>query len=382
MEKKWYGKSQRLGILGGGQLGRMFIQDAIAFDVAVHSLDPDKNAPCKEIANEFTVGSLTDYDTVMNFGADKDVLTIEIENVNIDALKELEKQGKKVFPQPNVIEIIQDKGLQKQFYADKNIPTAPFTLHQSKEELIASNPVFPFVNKLRKGGYDGKGVQIIKSQSDLENVFDAPSIIETMIPFEKELSVIVARNERGQTVVYPTVECEFSPTANLVEFLFSPADVTNEIEENAKSIALEVINQLGMVGILAVEFFLLKDGSLLVNEIAPRPHNSGHHTIECNITSQFEQHMRSVLNLPLGSTKMIQSGVMINLIGEPNFEGNVFYEGIDDILDMEGVHIHLYGKSTTKPNRKMGHITITSEDIEVAKSTARKVQKMIRVISN
>ncbi len=381
MEKKWYGKSQRLGILGGGQLGRMFIQDAIAFDVAVHSLDPDKNAPCNEIANEFTVGSLTDYDTVMSFGSDKDVITIEIENVNIEALKELEKQGKKVFPQPNVIEIIQDKGLQKQFYTEKNIPTAPFTLHHSKEELIASNPTFPFVNKLRKGGYDGKGVQIIKSTVDLENVFEAPSIIETMIPFEKELSVIVARNERGQTVVYPTVECEFSPTANLVEFLFSPANISTEIEENAKSIALNVINKLGMVGILAVEFFLLKDGSLLVNEIAPRPHNIGHHTIECNITSQFEQHMRSVLNLPLGSTKTIQSGVMINLIGEPNFEGEVYYEGIDEILNMEGVHIHFYGKSTTKPNRKMGHITITSEDIEVAKTTARKVQKMIRVIS-
>ena len=381
MEKKWYGKSQRLGILGGGQLGRMFIQDAIAFDVAVHSLDPDKNAPCKEIANEFTVGSLTDFETVMNFGADKDVLTIEIENVNIEALKELEKQGKKVFPQPNVIEIIQDKGLQKQFYADKNIPTAPFTLYDSKDELIASTPKFPFVNKLRKGGYDGKGVQVIKSQSDLENVFESPSIIETMIPFEKELSVIVTRNERGQTEVYPTVECEFNPSSNLVEFLFSPADITNKIEENARAIALDVINKLDMVGILAVEFFLLKDGSLLVNEIAPRPHNSGHHTIECNITSQFEQHMRSVLNLPLGSTKTIQSGVMINLIGEPNFEGNVYYEGIENILDMEGVHIHLYGKSTTKPNRKMGHITITSEDIEVAKTTARKVQQLIKVKS-
>ena len=379
MENQWYGKNLRLGILGGGQLGRMFIQEAINYDVHVHSLDPDPNAPCKSIAHEFTVGSLTDYDTVLAFGKDKDVITIEIENVNIEALSLLEKEGKKVFPQPHIIKTIQDKGLQKVFYTENNIPTAPFKLIEDKSDLINNSSNFPFVQKMRTGGYDGKGVQIIRNEADYAKAFETPSIIEEMIPFSKELSVIVARNEKGETQVYPTVECEFNPAANLVEFLFSPAEISTEIENKACEIAIDVINKLGMVGILAVEFFLLEDGSLLVNEIAPRPHNSGHHTIECNITSQFEQHMRSVLNMPLGSTKMIHPGVMINLVGEENFEGDVYYEGINDIIALEGVKVHLYGKNKTKSFRKMGHITIFDEHIDLAKTKARKVQKMIKV---
>lgn len=379
MENQWYGKNLRLGILGGGQLGRMFIQEAINYDVHVHSLDPDPNAPCKSIAHEFTVGSLTNYDTVLAFGKDKDVITIEIENVNIEALSLLEKEGKKVFPQPHIIKTIQDKGLQKVFYTENNIPTAPFQLIEDKSDLINNSSNFPFVQKMRTGGYDGKGVQIIRSEADYKKAFETPSIIEEMIPFSKELSVIVARNEKGETQVYPTVECEFNPEANLVEFLFSPAEISTEIENKACEIAIDVINKLGMVGILAVEFFLLEDGSLLVNEIAPRPHNSGHHTIECNITSQFEQHMRSILNMPLGSTKMIHPGVMINLVGEENFEGDVYYEGINDIIALEGVKVHLYGKNKTKSFRKMGHITIFDEKIDLAKSKARQVQKMIKV---
>jgi 5-(carboxyamino)imidazole ribonucleotide synthase len=379
MENQWYGKNLRLGILGGGQLGRMFIQEAINYDVHVHSLDPDPNAPCKSIAHEFTVGSLTDYETVLAFGKDKDVITIEIENVNIEALSLLEKEGKKVFPQPHIIKTIQDKGLQKVFYTENNIPTAPFKLIEDKSDLINNSSNFPFVQKMRTGGYDGKGVQIIRNEADYAKAFETPSIIEEMIPFSKELSVIVARNEKGETQVYPTVECEFNPEANLVEFLFSPADISTEIENKACEIAIDVINKLGMVGILAVEFFLLEDGSLLVNEIAPRPHNSGHHTIECNITSQFEQHMRSVLNMPLGSTKMIHPGVMINLVGEENFEGDVYYEGINDIIALEGVKVHLYGKNKTKSFRKMGHITIFDEHIDLAKTKARQVQKMIKV---
>jgi 5-(carboxyamino)imidazole ribonucleotide synthase len=379
MENQWYGKNLRLGILGGGQLGRMFIQEAINYDVHVHSLDPDPNAPCKSIAHEFTVGSLTDYETVLAFGKDKDVITIEIENVNIEALSLLEKEGKKVFPQPHIIKTIQDKGLQKVFYTENNIPTAPFKLIEDKSDLINNSSNFPFVQKMRTGGYDGKGVQIIRNEADYTKAFETPSIIEEMIPFSKELSVIVARNEKGETQVYPTVECEFNPEANLVEFLFSPADISTEIENKACEIAIDVINKLGMVGILAVEFFLLEDGSLLVNEIAPRPHNSGHHTIECNITSQFEQHMRSVLNMPLGSTKMIHPGVMINLVGEENFEGDVYYEGINDIIALEGVKVHLYGKNKTKSFRKMGHITIFDEHIDLAKTKARQVQKMIKV---
>jgi 5-(carboxyamino)imidazole ribonucleotide synthase len=379
MENQWYGKNLRLGILGGGQLGRMFIQEAINYDVHVHSLDPDSNAPCKSIAHEFTVGSLTDYETVLAFGKDKDVITIEIENVNIEALSLLEKEGKKVFPQPHIIKTIQDKGLQKVFYTENNIPTAPFKLIEDKSDLINNSSNFPFVQKMRTGGYDGKGVQIIRNEADYTKAFETPSIIEEMIPFSKELSVIVARNEKGETQVYPTVECEFNPEANLVEFLFSPAEISTEIENKAYEIAIDVINKLGMVGILAVEFFLLEDGSLLVNEIAPRPHNSGHHTIECNITSQFEQHMRSVLNMPLGSTKMIHPGVMINLVGEENFEGDVYYEGINDIIALEGVKVHLYGKNKTKSFRKMGHITIFDEHIDLAKTKARQVQEMIKV---
>jgi 5-(carboxyamino)imidazole ribonucleotide synthase len=379
MHRKWYGNSFRLGMVGGGQLGRMFIQEAINFDVQVHSLDPDPEAPCKSIATSFTVGSLNDYEALYNFGLDKDVITVEIENVNIEALERLEAEGKKVFPQPRILKIIQDKGLQKQFYLDNNIPTAPFELVENKAEINSYLTSFPFMQKLRKGGYDGKGVQPLRSNEDLNHAFDAPSVLEKMIPFVKELSIIVARNENGQTAVYPAVECEFNPEANLVEFLFSPAEISNDIEERSKKIAVDVINKLGMVGLLAVELFLLENGEILVNEIAPRPHNSGHHTIECNITSQYEQHMRSVLNLPLGSTNLVQSGVMINLLGEKGFEGDVYYENYEEALALEGVKIHIYGKQKTKSFRKMGHVTVGNPSLEKAKEIARKVQEILKV---
>ena len=381
MQNKWYGKSFHLGMIGGGQLGRMFIQESTNFDVQVHVLDPDENAPCKSLATSFTKGSLTDYEAVLNFGADKDVITVEIENINIEALEVLEKQGKKVFPQPNVLRIIQDKGLQKEFYKENNIPTADFFLIQNETEINQYMSSFPLMQKMRKGGYDGKGVQPLRQTADLEKAFTVPSILEKMIPFEKELSVIVARNEKGETAVYPTVECEFSPVANLVEFLFSPAAVSEKVEEEARKIAIDVIEKLGMVGLLAVEFFLLKDGSLLVNEIAPRPHNSGHHTIECNVTSQFEQHMRSILNLPLGSTRMIQNGVMINLLGEEGYEGSAFYQGLEEVISIDGVKVHLYGKETTKSFRKMGHITVGNPSLDEAKKIARKVQNIIKIIA-
>ena len=359
----------------------MFIQESTNFDVQVHVLDPDDNAPCKTLASSFTKGSLTDYDAVLKFGADKDVITVEIENINIEALEVLEKQGKKVFPQPNVLRIIQDKGLQKEFYKQHKIPTADFFLIQNETEIQDYISSFPLMQKMRKGGYDGKGVQPLREVSDLSKAFSVPSILEKMIPFEKELSVIVARNEKGETAVYPTVECEFNPVANLVEFLFSPASVSEKVEEEARKIAIDVIEKLGMVGLLAVEFFLLKDGSLLVNEIAPRPHNSGHHTIECNVTSQFEQHMRSILNLPLGSTRILQNGVMINLLGEEGYEGSAFYQGLEEVIAIEGVKVHLYGKEFTKSFRKMGHITVGNPSLDEAKLIARKVQNMIKIIA-
>ena len=381
MISKWYGKDLRLGVLGGGQLGRMLIQAANDLNIHIHCLDPDPNAPCSEIAHSFSCGSLTDFNTVLNFGSDKHLITVEIENVNVEALVELEKKGVKVFPQPNVLKLIQDKGLQKEFYLKNNIPTAAFELISSKAELLLKTD-FPFVHKLRTGGYDGKGVKIISNLSEAEQSFDAPSVIEEKIDFQKELSVLVARNEKGEIKTFPLVECEFNPEANLVEFLFSPADVSPEIERKAKEIASQLIEKLNMVGLLAVELFLTKSNELLVNEIAPRPHNSGHHTIECCTTSQFSQHLRAILNLPLGDTSLIQAGAMINLVGEKEFNGPVIYDGLENLLSIPGVFPHLYGKEISKPFRKMGHITITGKNIDELKAKRDKIKGLIRVISS
>jgi 5-(carboxyamino)imidazole ribonucleotide synthase len=379
MAKTWYGKQLQIGVLGGGQLGRMLIQAANSLDIQLHMLDPDPDAPCAQIAYSFQVGSLTDYQTVMNFGQNKDLLTVEIENVNTEALKALEQQGVKVFPQPHILELIRDKGLQKQFYIDHKIPTAPFVFYQTPQDDLPFE--FPVVHKLRTGGYDGKGVQIIQHPSELQSSFQEPSIIEACIPFEKELSVIVARNQDRQTNCFPLVECEFNPEANLVEFLFSPAAVSPEIEKQAQAIAIDIIEKLDMVGLLAVEYFLTKEGELLVNEIAPRPHNSGHHTIEIARCSQFEQHLRAILNLPLANTELHSAGAMLNLIGEKGHTGSVYYEGLEEILKLPGVHPHLYGKSQTKPFRKMGHVTISAAHMQEVRRLAQIVKETIRVVS-
>jgi 5-(carboxyamino)imidazole ribonucleotide synthase len=381
MDRKWYGENFKFGVLGGGQLGRMLIQAAMNYDVRIYAMDKSKDAPCGSLAYEFTEGDITDFNDVIKFGSDKDVITVEIENVNVDALEQLENQGKKVFPQPHVLRLIQDKGLQKQFYIDHNIPTAPFKWIDDLEAFKREPLTFPFIQKLRTGGYDGKGVQKIEQLNDLENGFKAPSIAEEMIDFEKELSVIAARNEKGETITYPLVECEFSPELNLVEFLFSPADVTKNIENEAEKLAITIIEALDMVGLLAVELFLTKEGKLLVNEVAPRTHNSGHHTIECNETCQFEQHLRAVLNLPLGSTETVTPGVMVNLLGAPSFKGPAVYEALEEVMTKKGIHVHLYGKAHTKPHRKMGHATIASDSLEQAKQTARWVQKTIKIRS-
>jgi 5-(carboxyamino)imidazole ribonucleotide synthase len=309
------------------------------------------------------------------------VMTVEIENVCIEALEQLEKEGVQIFPQPRVLRIIRDKGIQKEFYKEHTIPTADFQLFTNAQEIIDAKLAVPFVQKLRTGGYDGRGVQLIKQEADFVKLFEAPSVVEQLIPFQKELSVIVARNEKGDTKSFPAVECEFHPEANLVEFLFCPADIKDEIESAAHELAKKVICDLDMVGLLAVELFLTADGQLLVNEIAPRPHNSGHHTIECNVTSQFEQHLRSVLGLPLGNTDIIRAGAMINLLGAEGFEGPVRYEGMEKAMELPGVHPHLYGKAFTKPFRKMGHVTITGTKIEDVKSTARTISSAIVVKS-
>lgn len=370
-----------IGILGGGQLGRMIIQNAINLNLNISVLDPDKNAPCRHLVKKFTQGSLTDYDTVYDFGKDKDLITIEIENVNIAALKALEKEGKKVYPQPHIIELIQDKGSQKMFYQRNNIPSPDFFLVENKSQISKYADYFPFFQKLRTGGYDGKGVVKLVNPHHLDKAFEAPSVLERFVDFDKELAVIVARSESGEIKCFPVVECEFNPEANLVEFLFSPANIKKSVEKEAILLATSVAEKLGIVGLLAVELFLTKDGKVLVNEIAPRPHNSGHHTIEANVTSQFEQHLRAILNLPLGDTAIIKAGVMVNLLGDFGYEGNAVYQGMDDILKFSGVYVHLYGKATTKPFRKMGHATIVDDDITKAKQKARLVKNTLKVIA-
>ena len=370
-----------IGILGGGQLGRMMLQYANNLNLNIAILDPDKNAPCKHLVKKFTCGSLTDYETVYDFGKDKDLITIEIENVNIDALKALEKEGVKVYPQPHVIELIQDKGLQKMFYQRNNIASADFFLVETKAQIKKYADYFPFFQKLRKGGYDGKGVVKLVSPHHLDKAFDAPCVLERLVNFDKELSVIVTRSESGEVKCFPVVECEFNSEANLVEFLFCPANIKKSIEKEATKIATDIAEKLGIIGILAVEFFLTKEGKLLVNEIAPRPHNSGHHTIEANITSQFEQHLRAILNLPLGDTAIIKAGVMVNLLGDFGYEGIAIYQGLEDVLKFSGVYLHLYGKEKTKPFRKMGHATIIDDDILKAKQKAKIVKHTLKIIA-
>lgn len=371
----------KLGILGGGQLGRMMIQEAINYNLTTLVLDPDQDAPCKNIAHKFECGSITDFDTVYNFGKKADIITIEIEKVNIDALEQLEKEGKLVFPQSRVIRLIQDKGVQKQFFKENDIPTAPFQLVNSKEDLMDSNFPFPYILKQRKDGYDGKGVMRINNLSDVDKAFDSPSLMEKLVDFEKEISVIVARNSNGDVNAFPLVEMEFNAEANLVEFLISPSTYPDHIQQRAEKIALNIASALNITGILAVEMFVTKQGEILVNEVAPRPHNSGHQTIEGNYVSQFAQHLRAIFNLPLGDTRSISNAVMINLLGEKGHEGLAKYDGLEKIMAIEGVYIHLYGKKFTKPFRKMGHVTIIDQNREKAIEKARYVQKTLKVVS-
>lgn len=377
MAKEFFDSNFTLGILGGGQLGRMFIQEAASYNVNIAVLDPQKDAPCAAIASQFVVGDFNDYETVLQFGKNKDLITIEIEHVNVEALKILESQGVKIYPQPQVIELVQDKGLQKQFYLDHEIPTAPFKLIGSKKEITD----FPIVQKLRKGGYDGKGVNVLVDAEDLKDSFDGPCVLEELIDIEKELSVIVARNANGEVKTFPAVELAYNDKANLVEFLFSPANIAKSKKAEARDLATEVAEKLDIVGLLAVEMFLTKSGELLVNEIAPRTHNSGHHTIEANFTSQFEQHLRAILNMPLGKTEIMIPAVMVNILGEPGHVGKATYQGLNTILKTPGVHLHLYGKTNTKPYRKMGHVTIINEDLNTAKSMARRIKNNFKVLS-
>ncbi|MGY3052464.1 5-(carboxyamino)imidazole ribonucleotide synthase [Pedobacter sp. UYEF25] len=371
----------KLGILGGGQLGRMLIQQAINYNLTTFVLDPDPDAPCKDLCKVFENGSITDFDTVYNFGKKADIITIEIEKVNIEALEQLEKEGKKVFPQSRVIRLIQDKGVQKQFFKENDIPTAPFQMVTGREDILQSQFQFPYVLKLRKDGYDGRGVMIINSEKDVEKAFEAPSIIEQYIEFEKEIAVIVARNAKGDVSTFPMVEMEFNAEANLVEFLISPSTYGETVQLRAEKIAKDIASAMNITGILAVEMFITKDGEILVNEVAPRPHNSGHHTIEGNYVSQYDQLIRAIFNLPLGDSRSITNAVMINLLGEKGFDGVAKYENLDKVLSIEGAYVHLYGKKYTKHFRKMGHVTVVDIDRDKAIEKARFIQKTLKVIT-
>lgn len=369
--------SIKIGVLGGGQLGRMMIQSAIDLNLDIAILDPDPMAPCHSLTSKFHCGSITDFDTVYDFGKSCDLITIEIENVNTDALKKLQNEGISVYPQPEVLEIIKDKGIQKDFYVKHDIPTSDYVLTKNKEDVLNYTEYLPAAHKLRTEGYDGRGVSILRASEDLSKAFDAPGVLEKFVDYEKEISIIVARNARGEVSVYPPVELEYHPEKNLVEFLFSPSDISQEITDKANQIAIKLIKSLEMIGLLAVEMFVTKDGQVLVNESAPRTHNSGHHSIEANATSQFEQHIRAILNLPLGSTNIKDNAVMINLLGAPGYTGQARYEGLEETIAMKDVHVHLYGKKITKPFRKMGHVTIIDSDMNNAKIKARNIKSSL-----
>lgn len=372
--------TKKVGVLGGGQLGRMMIQAGIDLNLQVKVLDPDPEAPCKHLAAEFVVGSLLDYKTVMEFGKGLDVLTIEIEHVNTNALEDLQREGVRVYPQPHLIRMIQDKRVQKQFYRQNDIPTSPFLLVEDRSELAQYAAQLPMVLKLGQGGYDGRGVMKLSSDEDFLNAFDAPCVLEKLVDIEKEISVIVARNKRGEVKAFPAVECVYHE-ANLVDYLIAPTDISAEVEAQAQQIACTLVEKMEFVGLLAVEMFLDKKGNVLVNEIAPRTHNSGHQTIEANLTSQFQQHIRAILDLPLGSTEMRTPSAMVNLLGEEGYEGIARYQGLDEVMAMPGVFVHLYGKQLTKPNRKMGHVTVIGQDKAELLSKVDFVKKTLKVIA-
>ncbi|PTX60928.1 5-(carboxyamino)imidazole ribonucleotide synthase [Kordia periserrulae] len=381
----YFSSDFKLGILGGGQLGKMMLYATRKFDIYTSVLDPSAEAPCKIACNEFHQGDLMDFNTVYNFGKKVDVLTFEIEHVNVDALQKLEDEGVQVYPSPKTLQTIQNKGVQKLFYQKNNIPTAPFSIYMSLEELIHSveNDVIsiPFVWKSTQFGYDGNGVKVIRTVEDLETLPNVECMAEKMIDFKNELAVIVARNVSGEMKTYPVVEMEFHPEANQVEYVICPARIPQEIEEKARKVALQVSEAFQHTGILAVEMFQTQNDEILVNEVAPRPHNSGHYSIEASYTDQFEQHVRAILNLPLGKTESKVAGIMVNLVGAEGHTGDVVYENIEKIMQMEGVTPHIYGKKQTRPFRKMGHVTIVNEDVAAARKVAAEVKQTINVIS-
>lgn len=378
-----YSKSDfTLGILGGGQLGKMLLQVTSRLSIKTNVLDPSNDSPCKEICSEFTKGQLMDFDAVYNFGKNCDLVTYEIEHINVDALEKLEKEGVKVFPNSSTLRIIQDKSIQKQFFIDNNIPTAKFKYYNSLKDLNVEKLKFPCVWKKTKFGYDGYGVKILKSKKDLNNLPETQFIIEEMIPFKKELATTVVRNQNGDIEIFPIVEMMFNEISNQVEFVVCPAQVSDELKARAEKVALKVSKTFKQVGLLAVEMFLTHDNTILVNEVAPRPHNSAHYSIEACINSQFDQHINAILNLPLGCSKSNNYAIMANLVGGIGYNGDVIYEGINEAMNFDNVKIHIYGKKETKPNRKMGHITVIDTDLKSGLQIAKTIKNLIQIKTN
>jgi len=373
-----------VAILGGGQLGKMLLYETRKFDIKTKVLDPNEDAPSRVACNSFELGDLMDFETVYNFGKDADVITFEIENVNIEALEKLETEGKKVYPSAATLKKIQDKGVQKDFYKANNIPTSPFKIFKDKydlnEAIVRKDLHFPFVWKSCTGGYDGKGVSIIRNAEEVIPLAEGACIAEKLIPFKNELAVIVVRSASGEVKTFPVVEMEFHPEANQVEYVICPARIKVSVAKKARDLATKVSEKFNHVGLLAVEMFQTEDDEILVNEVAPRPHNSGHFSIEASYTNQFEQHIRAILDLPLGSTNSKTNGIMVNLTGAEGYNGEVIYENIEKIFAMEGVTPHIYGKRETYPFRKMGHVTIVHSDIDEARKIAEKVKNTIKVI--
>ncbi len=376
---------RKIGILGGGQLGKMLTDVARRYDLFTKVLDPTADAPASFSCKSFVQGSFQDYDTVMDFCSDCEVVTIEIENVNVQALIDLEAAGKKVFPQARIVSLIQNKISQKQFYASHNLPTAPFSPFDNKQSLMQTIHTgklqMPFVWKVATGGYDGRGIVVVKKEADLAMIQDAPGLAEDLADIHAEIAVVVARNEQAEIAVFPPVEMEFHPEANQVEFVFCPAELPSKTMDKAYEISLQLADEMQITGLLAIELFVNKDGTIWINESAPRVHNSAHLSIESWATSQFEQHLRAILGFPLGDTAMLHPAVMVNLVGEPGFAGPVYYKGAEEVLKIPGAYMHIYGKTETRPFRKMGHITLTGENVSDAKEKAMFVKETIKVIS-
>lgn len=382
----YFSSDFKLGILGGGQLGKMLLTETRKFDIQTLVLEPSEEAPARYSCNGFYKGILMDFDTVYQFGKMVDLLTIEIENVNLDALDKLEEEGLPIYPSPKTLRLIQNKGKQKDYYVSNDIPTSPHQrfvdLNDLRNALAKDELEFPFVWKCAQFGYDGNGVKICRSALDLVKLPDVECIAEEMVPFKNELAVIVARSVSGEIKTYPVVEMEFHPEANQVEYVICPARIDEKVAQKATEVALKVSEAFNHVGLLAVEMFQTEDDEILVNEVAPRPHNSGHYSIEASYTSQFENHLRAILNLPLGNTDSKVAGIMVNLVGEEGYSGQVVYENIEKIMAIDGVTPHIYGKRETRPFRKMGHVTIVNENMTEARRIAEEVKNSIRVISS